>query len=71
MAMIFTCTVCRTQARYESRNAAIAADWTFVTIETNARLKYWILCKAHAAEQDWLKKALAEHREPKEPKEKK
>lgn len=80
MAMIFTCTVCRTQARYESRNAAIAADWVFVTIETNARLKYWVLCREHATGLDWLKKALAEptgratpaeHREPKEPKEKK
>lgn len=67
MAMIFTCTTCRTQARFDTRNAAIEHNWTFVTIETHARLKYWVLCAEHAG-VDWLKKALAEARTPKEPK---
>lgn len=69
MAMIFTCTVCREPSRFEGRNAAIAGGWVFVTIESVARLKYFILCPAHAG-PDWLKKALGDQA-PKEPKEKK
>lgn len=64
MAMIFKCTVCSSQSRHESRNQAIEAGWVFCTIESAARLKYWVLCKEHAG-PDWLKKAIADHKEKK------
>lgn len=57
MPQIHKCTACAVRVTFASRMEALTAGWSFVELTTRQRVRYHVLCPAHAG-LGWLRQAL-------------